>query len=169
MAGRNPFRGIAMIDVERVVSWSPTERTTYEEIETSEIHVAATDLPRAVRFYSRVFGFEAVRSFAGGAAVAMRIAPGKSLVIHDAGSAVRQGVRHLRRWGFVVNDLDTVRQLVWELGVAVARDSGAADHIYRWASGRSLYIRAPDGVEIELVEIGGEADVRAARAARRVV
>ena len=158
-----------MIDVERVVTWSPTERTTYEELETSEIHVAATNLSRAVRFYSRVFGFEAVRSSADGASVEMRIAPGKTLLIHDAGSAVRLGVRHLRRWGFVVNDLDTVRQLVWELGVTVARDSGAADHIYRWANGRSLYVRAPDGVEIELVEIGPGADERPAREARRAV
>ena len=97
----------------------------------------------------------------------MRVAPGKALVIHDAGSAVRQRAQLERRWGFAVKDLDAVRQLVWELGVSVARDSGAADHIHRWANGRSLYVRAPDGVEIELVEIFGDAEDRAGPQARR--
>lgn len=156
-----------MIDVERVLSWSPFERTAFDELAASEIHVAATDLSRAVRFYSRVFGLEAVRTSAGGTVVVMRVSPDKELVLHDAGSAVRQRVQHQRRWAFAVRDLDAVRQLVWELGVPVARDSGAADHIYRWANGRSLYVRAPDGVEIELVEIFSDAEDRAGPHARR--
>ena len=48
--------------------------------------------------------------------------------------------------------IDDVRGRLWDLGVKVARDSGAPDHIYRRPSGSSVYIRDRDGNEIELVE-----------------
>src|SRR5690606_26019168 len=105
------------------------------------------------RFYARVFGLLPAPGAWGESLVVIPVTPDVRLVIHDAQAAVRRKARCVKRWGFVVGDLDRVRELVWELGVKVARDSGAPDHIYRWPSSRSLYVQAPDGHEIQLVEI----------------
>ena len=143
-----------MIEVEDIIAWSATERATNRAWTSSEIDVVANDLRRAVRFYSRVFGLLPAPGGWGDSLVVVPVTASTRLVIHDAQAVVRRRSRCVRRWAFVVNDLDLVRGLVWELGVTVARDSGAPDHIYRWSNSRSLYIRAHDNHEIELVELG---------------
>lgn len=146
-----------MILVENVIPWCSVERSADPRCVSGDIHIVASDLGRAVRFYSRVFGLlPAPRSWGENLAV-IPVTPDARLVIHDARATLRHRARCIRRWGFVVSDLDHVRGLVWELGVKVARDSGAPDHIYRWSSGRSLYVQAPDGHEIELFEIPNRA------------
>jgi catechol 2,3-dioxygenase-like lactoylglutathione lyase family enzyme len=155
-----------MIEVEYVVPWSAMERAADPEPASGDIDVVASDLGRAVRFYSRVFGLLPARGAWGDSFAIIPVNSSTRLIIHDARAAVRRRARCVRRWAFVVTDLEHIRDMVWELGVKVARDSGAPDHIYRWSNGRSLYVQAPDGHEIELVEITGQAlDEAPARAA----
>jgi hypothetical protein len=78
-------------------------------------------------------------------------ATGVRLVLHAAPTSPQSTL--LRRWAFVVENLDEVRARVWDLGVRVARDSGAPDHIYRRLAGASLYVHDRDCNEIELVEL----------------
>lgn len=119
----------------------------------SGVTIAARDLERSIDFYSTVFGF---RVAGEGRSVPRRsatlAAPGEALLaIHEQGSGPRTVPLH-SRWGFLVDDLDGARAAIWDLGVKVADDNGAPDHIHRWSNGRSLSIRDPDGNEIELVE-----------------
>src|SRR5690606_34009582 len=155
-----------MIEVENVVPWSAMERAADPEPATGDIDVVVSDLARAVRFYSRVFGLLPARGAWADSFALIPVNSHTRLVIHDARAAVRRQARCIRRWAFVVRDIEHVRDMVWELGVKVTRDSGAPDHIYRWSNGRSLYVQAPDGHEIELVEMGaralGESPARAA-------
>jgi lactoylglutathione lyase len=117
------------------------------------VTVPVRDLGRAVAFYSRVFGFRIVRE---GQAEPRRSAtlagPGDALLaLHEQGPAHRPVPMH-RHWGFVVDNLDRVREAVWDLGVNVAHDNGEPDHIFRWLNGRSLCVSDPDGNEIHLIE-----------------
>lgn len=120
----------------------------------SGVTIAARNLERSIDFYSTVFGFRVVgqrRSVPRRSATLA--APGEALIaIQELGDGPNRPVPLHRRWGFLVNDLDGVREAIWDLGVKVADDNGAPDHIRRWPNGRSLRVRDPDGNEIELVE-----------------
>lgn len=142
-----------MIEVQDVIAWSAVERSIAPGWGSAEIDILSNDLRRAVRFYARVFGLLPAPGAWGESVVVIPVTADTRLVIHDAQAAVRRKARCVKRWGFVVRNLDHVRGLAWELGVKVARDSGAPDQIYRWSSRRSLYVQAPDGHEIQLVEI----------------
>lgn len=132
----------------------------------SGVTIPARDLDRSIAFYNRVFGFRIARA---GRTEPRRsatlAAPGDALIaIHEHGEGGARPLPIHRRWGFVVEDLDRVREAIWDLGVKVADDNGEPDHIRRWANGRSLRVRDPDGNEIELVE---ELSERAAEFLRR--
>ncbi len=142
-----------MIELDCVIPWSTSDGPTDLDYAPSEIDVLSTDLGRTTRFYARVFGLVPARSAPDESVVIVPLMDGTNLVIHDAQAAVRRRARCVRRWAFLVTDLERVRAQAWELGVTIARDSGAPDQIYRWPNGRSLYIQTPDGQEIELVEI----------------
>jgi catechol 2,3-dioxygenase-like lactoylglutathione lyase family enzyme len=143
-----------MIDVDDVVTWSESGKWRPIRSADDRINVPVRDLRRSVEFYGRVFGFHLVRGgFSESAAVIA--APTAKLVLHAKSDvSVRPGAA--RRWGLLVKDLDAAREEVWDLGVAIARDSGAPDQIFRRLNGRSLYVHDPDGNVIELVEVGGE-------------
>src|SRR5690606_7518666 len=146
-----------MINVENVIAWSAVERSAEPARVSGDIDVVASDLFRAVRFYSRVFGLLPAPHSWQENLVVVPVTPDARLVLHAAHAAVRHRARCIKRFGFVVSDLDRVRELVWELGVKVARDSGAPDHIYRWSNGRSLYVEAPDGGGSELTALRSSA------------
>lgn len=120
----------------------------------SGVTIATRDLERSIDFYARVFGFRVARE--GGQGLrrsATLAAPGEALLaIHEQGDDRNGPVPLHRRWGFLVDDLDSVREAIWDLGVKVADDNGAPDHIRRWPNGRSLCVRDPDGNEIQLIE-----------------
>ncbi|HLT90142.1 MAG TPA: VOC family protein [Woeseiaceae bacterium] len=122
--------------------------------EISGVTVPVRDLDRAIAFYRRVFGFRAIRTDRSLPRRAVTLAgPGGALIaLHEQASGAERIVPLHRRWGFVVAELDRVRELAWDLGVKVAGGNGEADHIRRWPNGRSLVVRDPDGNEIELVE-----------------
>lgn len=141
----------SVIRVEGTAAWSPpAERVVYEALDDRDIHVAARNVERSLDFYARVFGLHPEGR--GRAPFALRVGSRATLLIHEAPPVVWPPSRFVRAWGFVVYDLDRARQTVWDLGVGIARASGAPDQIFRWANGRSLYVVAPDGNEIELVE-----------------
>ena len=142
-----------MIDLDCVIPWSTSDGPTDLDCAPSEIDIVSSDLGRTLHFYARVFGLYPAPHNGDESVVSLPLMDGTSLVIHDAQAAVRRRARCVRRWAFLVTDLERVRAQAWELGVTIARDSGTPDQIYRWPNGRSLYIETPDGQEIELVEI----------------
>jgi predicted enzyme related to lactoylglutathione lyase len=143
-----------MIAIKEAVSWADSGEGSRERGSVHGLVVHVANLDRAAAFYERVFGFR--RSIGDSAAscdaVALQLSGLPTLVLHQwprRGSAPRP----LQRWAFVVaENLEEVRGRVWELGVKIARDSGAPDQVYRRATGDSLYVFDADGNEIELVE-----------------
>jgi catechol 2,3-dioxygenase-like lactoylglutathione lyase family enzyme len=140
-----------MIDINEVVAWSALATAEHVEL-NGPVNVAVRDLSCSVRFYARVFGFHTCKRWGDCVATLEATKARATLMLHEQRSPLLRASRLWRRWGFVVTDLDRARQLVWELGVKIARDSGEPDHIYRWSNGRSLYIKDPNENEIELVE-----------------
>ncbi|HEX2140280.1 MAG TPA: VOC family protein [Woeseiaceae bacterium] len=117
----------------------------------SGVTIATRNLGRSIAFYSRVFGFRVTRQAPPRSATLA--APGDALLaIHEYGESSCSPVPLHGRWGFLVDDLDLVREAIWDLGVKVADDNGTPDHIHHWRNGRSLRVRDPDGNEIELIE-----------------
>jgi catechol-2,3-dioxygenase len=145
-----------VIKVNEVVTWSAQERSECAELGIGQINVAVRNLRSSIEFYARVFGFSASAVYSARGSAVMNATARADLLLHERRDRRHGSLRALRRWGFVVTDLDRVRQLAWELGVRVARDSGAPDHIYQWSNRRSLYIHDPDGNEIELAELTGD-------------
>jgi catechol 2,3-dioxygenase-like lactoylglutathione lyase family enzyme len=141
------------------MAWSATQRSTFATWAERELHVATRDLQRSVDFYSRVFGLCAIGDHGGGARVILAGAPGADLVLHEVQGLVLVPGVFTRAWAFTVINLEHARQAIWDLSVRIARDSGAPDQIFRWPNARSLYIRSPEGNEIELVEVNDATQV----------
>jgi catechol 2,3-dioxygenase-like lactoylglutathione lyase family enzyme len=122
----------------------------------SGVTIAARNLERSREFYTTVFGFRIVKeSGPEPRRSVMLAAPCEALLaIHESGDGSTRPVPLHRRWGFLVEDLDSVREAIWDLGVKVADDNGAPDHIHNRSNGRFLQVRDPDGNVIELVEQG---------------
>lgn len=158
-----------MIEISAIIPWSLEERPTYAAPVIRELHVVSPNPRRLADFYARVFGFYAVGGYGRdrGVPIVLPATERSDLIVHE-GARARPGL--LDRWAFVIANLDQVREAVWDLGISAARDSGNPDHIYRWTHGRSLYVRDPDGHEIELVEIWTQAQrqsqLQASRAAQ---
>jgi hypothetical protein len=142
-----------MIEISAIIPWSLEERSTYAAPVLRELHVASPNRRRLVGFYWRVFGFHAVGGRDGARPVVLPATARSDFVVHERAGVQRRMPGMLDRWAFVVADLDQVREAAWDLGIAAVRDSGEPDHIFRWRHGRSLYVRDPDGHEIELLEI----------------
>jgi catechol 2,3-dioxygenase-like lactoylglutathione lyase family enzyme len=153
-----------VIIVKRIVSWSePDDGAARSDIR--QLCVPVGDCRRSAEFYRRVFGLRPRPALSGNAAPAeLFVTDGVVRVcLRRAHCVSLPAWLRTTRWGFVVADLDATRAQVWELGVQVVRDSGELDHIYRRSGADSLYVRDPDGNEIELVEPHGERHPVAAR------
>lgn len=146
-----------MIKINEVASWFEARKSAFVQLGGSRrIDVWVRNVERSIAFYSRVFGFRVTgyrHSRGHAAAAVMRATARGDLVLHARLDETTTPTRLPCRWGFLVSDLDSVRAMVWELGVSIARDSGAPDHIYRWSNGRLLYVKDPDANEIALVEL----------------
>jgi catechol 2,3-dioxygenase-like lactoylglutathione lyase family enzyme len=153
-----------MITISEIVNWQDMDGCQDDRSVIPELAVPVGDSLRAAHFYERVFGF--YRVFAAREVDSGRLVrattKGARLALHPAPSP---RAKLLRRWAFVVENLDDARARAWDLGVRIARDSGAPDHIYRRLDGGSLYVHDRDGNEIELVELPPGA--RVARASAR--
>lgn len=118
------------------------------------------DLQRSVAFYRDLLGFEPIGEVFGGKAAAFR---GGDLRTHhellllevgdapgpddDWGGAVQGRRRGLYHLGIKVGDsLDALRQAKQELESAGVPIDGMSDHTATW----SLYVRDPDGNELEI-------------------
>ena len=144
-----------MIIVERIVSWSDDDGAARSDIR--QLCVPVGDCRRSAEFYRRVFGLWPRPAVSGASPPELIVAKGGLRVhLRRAHCPALPAWLRTSRWGFVVSDLDTTREQAWELGVRIARDSGALDHIYRRPSADSLYVHDPAGNEIELVELHGE-------------
>lgn len=144
-----------MIRVRKLISRVQSGKNLHLAISgITGVTIAARDLERSIDFYSRVFGFRvAGQRRSVPRCSATLAAPGEALIaIQELGDSPGSPVPLHRRWGFLVDDLDGAREAIWDLGVKVADDNGAPDHIHRWPNGRSLRVRDPDGNVIELVE-----------------
>jgi catechol 2,3-dioxygenase-like lactoylglutathione lyase family enzyme len=141
-----------MIRVSQLISRSRTERCLPAKLaDITHATVIVRDLARSVDFYTRVFGFRLAEQAEGPCASALMTGSGNArLTLHEHCDKM-VSLTH-RHWGFVVNDLESVRDTVWDLGVKVAKDNGEPDQIHRGPGGHSLYIQDPDGNEIELIE-----------------
>lgn len=137
--------------------------------------VAAEDLARSVEFYRRVFSFHLEPDRQGSRVSAQLTGPNQNRLLIRAFDAVQPETPR-PRLRFAVANLDEAREALWDSGVGVSRDSGQPDQIFRGPNGRSLYIRDPDGNEIELVEgcaeqrradVGGDCRVAGWRRAMR--
>lgn len=140
-----------MIRVKQLINRSSSEQSLRLRIsEIAGVTIPVRDLERAVDFYRRVFGFRLAREGRPAYRRSATLAgPGNALLaIHEYGEA--EPLRS--HWGFLVDELDRVREAVWDLGVGVAHDNGEPDHIDRWTNGRSLSVHDPDGNEIHLIE-----------------
>lgn len=115
------------------------------------------DLQESLRFWRDLVGFEEVGSAFGGRAAALRGSDHTThheLLILQVGDVEgpddrpanepRRGLYHV---GVKVGDsLDELRQAKAELDEAGVAIDGASDHTVTW----SLYVRDPDGNEVEL-------------------
>jgi catechol 2,3-dioxygenase-like lactoylglutathione lyase family enzyme len=157
-----------MIQVHDVTGWCETLSSQRIELQSiARVELAARDLRRSVGFYTRAFGFRSVGTpgkSSRRAAVLTASAFSAELVIHETSESGAPMRNVLQRWGFVVVDIDWVRQAVWDLGIGIAKDSGEPDQIYPWENGRTLYILDPDANVIELVDLDREYAAARARA-----
>lgn len=118
------------------------------------------DLQRSVAFYRDLLGFEPIGEAFGGRAAAFRGADHRThhelllIEVGDApgpddawGGAVQGPRRGLYHLGIKVGDsLEDLRAAKAELEAAGVAIDGASDHTVTW----SLYLRDPDGNELEL-------------------
>jgi catechol 2,3-dioxygenase-like lactoylglutathione lyase family enzyme len=117
-------------------------------------HLQVRSLRRSIEFYSTVLGLHVLREVHRGVERFVTMgARGCTLVaIHEeldpTVQICRRGVKTL-----IVSDLDRVRARVWESGIAIVRDDGSPAQIQRSRNRRLLYVRDPDGYELELVEV----------------
>lgn len=141
-----------MIRVSKLISRPETGaklRLAVREI--AGVTIPVRDLDRSLQFYSRVFGLAAVKS--GPRRSAVLAGPGDAVIaVHEQHNGANGSLPLRQRWGFLVDDLDRVREAAWDLGVKVADDNGEPDHIRRWSNGRTLSVHDPDGNAIDLVE-----------------
>jgi catechol 2,3-dioxygenase-like lactoylglutathione lyase family enzyme len=147
-----------VISINQIIAWSADDGTDCVDLGAGQINASVRNLRRSIEFYGRVFGFSTAAIHGARGVAVMKATARAELVLRERRDGLPGPVRSLRRWGFVVTNLDRVRQAVWEFGVHVARDSGEPDHIFRWSNRRSLYVHDPDGNEIELVEAQGSAN-----------
>jgi catechol 2,3-dioxygenase len=109
------------------------------------------DLARSLEFYRDLLGFQEVgRAFGGRAAALTGGSTHHEMLLIEVGAAPgplkghRLGLYHI---GIKIGDtLDELRAAMEELGAAGVPVEGASDHTATW----SLYVRDPDGNEVEL-------------------
>jgi catechol 2,3-dioxygenase-like lactoylglutathione lyase family enzyme len=121
------------------------------------INMSVRDLARAIVFYRDVFGFEIRedrRDHPEMPHVIMGAGARAYLAIYADAQARAPEQAFINHWGFVVGELEPVRERLRDLGVDV-HYAERNDGIIQWPHSRSLYVSDPDGHEIELVEVFG--------------
>lgn len=118
------------------------------------VHLATRNLLRSINFFSMALGLEIVRDERrpGSRCVTMSARGCSDVVIHarQEGSGTQFGAA---TGVLIVTDLERVRARVWDAGALVTRHRGAPAQIHVSHDRRSLYVRDPDGHELELAEV----------------
>ncbi len=154
---------LPVILVDAIADWSDAHAADLPRRDLGRFVLPVSDLRRSAEFYRRVFGFWPRRSgldFVSRDGDVRVLSARRRAELELVQRSTRRVASQNRRWAFVVADLEEVREQVWELGVEVARDSGEPDHIFRRRGSASLYVRDPDGNEIELVELTAPRDAQ---------
>jgi catechol 2,3-dioxygenase-like lactoylglutathione lyase family enzyme len=113
----------------------------------STVHLPVRSLLRSIDFFATVLGYEVARDG--------RREPWPHVVMTAHGCS--QLVLHARREDaprgsatLSVTDIEDVRTRVWDAGVPISRGEAAPAQIVDHGTRRSLYVRDPDGHELEL-------------------
>lgn len=117
------------------------------------INISVRDLERSLRFYRDLFGFEIVkdgRERKNRPYIILSNGGRAFLALHENAATREPEQPFINHWGFATGDLDEVRRKLRDAGVGVE-----GDRMHEWEHSRSLYIRDPDGHEIELAEVFG--------------
>lgn len=145
---------LPVIRINAFAAWSGVHDPDMPRRNLGQLVVPVSDVRNSAEFYRRVFGFRPRPARGGvGAGSLLLAADGLTELLLRPRCTVPDEAAQTRRWAFAVTNLEQVREKVWDLGVKVARDSGEPDHIFRRRGRASLYVRDPDGNEIELVEM----------------
>lgn len=122
------------------------------------VNISVVDIERAMDFYGQVFGFRLVedgRSRRDAPYVILSAAGRAFLALHENARTQKPARPFVNHWGFVVGDLDRVREKLEEHDVPVQDGGSESGGIRHWAHSRSIYVYDPDGHEIELAEVFG--------------
>lgn len=118
------------------------------------INMAVRDLDRSIDFYRDTFGFD-IREDGRGRTQAPFVILGLGqrvfLALHLEARTALPDQPFIGHWGFVVGDIDAVRQRLQELNVVWLYPE-RNDGLIVYPQSRSTYICDPDGHEIELTE-----------------
>lgn len=116
------------------------------------VSIPTCKLQRSIDFYTRLFGFHIVEDGRRHERPHVLMLRGNVYVaIHEHGGRPPAELP-VRRWSFVVLNVDHVREIVWDHGVATADGSDEPRRMQSWRATRSFLISDPDGHQIELVE-----------------
>jgi catechol 2,3-dioxygenase-like lactoylglutathione lyase family enzyme len=148
-----------VIKINAIVNWLDVDGSAAERSVIRRLDISVRDPRRSADFYMRAFGFYRLPSQREprSRSILMTAGAGIALALHEQRGARSPAAPALRRWAFVVADIDHARGAVWELGVRIARGSTQPDQVYRRLCDCSLYVLDPDANEIELVESESEA------------
>lgn len=117
------------------------------------VAISTRNIDRAVRFYSRLFGFTVVdrRRDETAEHVLLGTRGDAFVAVHEHRAAVAPSPGAVK-WTFAVPDLERVRATLWNQGVVPVADGVTEQPRSARTDERSIVIRDPDGHEIELVE-----------------
>lgn len=122
------------------------------------VNISVSDLERAMTFYESVFGFRLVedgRSRTEAPFVIMAAGGRAFLALHESTRVAAPSRPFINHWGFVVGDIDLVRQKLADHRVKIQDGDSESGGVRHWPRSRSVYVYDPDGHEIELAEVFG--------------
>lgn len=116
------------------------------------VHLPVGSLPRAINFYALVLGFEVTSHERTGESrrVQMSARGCSDVVLHAADGVPPTDGR--RRAVLMVPDVERARADAWNAGATVPRRGPAPIDGPSAESSRSIFIRDPEGNELELAE-----------------
>jgi catechol 2,3-dioxygenase-like lactoylglutathione lyase family enzyme len=114
------------------------------------VHLPVRSLLRSIDFFATVLGYEVARDGRREPwpHVVMTARGCSQLVLHARREPVPRGTAESTT--LTVTNIEEVRDRVWDAGVPIARGEAAPAQIVDHGTRRSLYVRDPDGHDLEL-------------------
>ena len=113
-------------------------------------HLPVRSLLRSINFFSTVLGYEVVRDGRRDPwpHVVMAARGCSPVVLHSRRESAR--MQDAASAALIVADLEQVRARAWDAGVTITRGHSASARIVENGQPRWLYVRDPDGHELDL-------------------